>query len=92
MGHVIDKDGRRPDPKRAATTKNMQAPDNIASLQSFVGLANYYQIFISNMDDLCATPQWIVKKRPALGLDSRMPGGIWKNKEKTDVRPISYPL
>ena len=34
--------------------KDMAAPDNIASLQSILGLANYYQIFISNMHGLCS--------------------------------------
>ena len=53
LGHIIDKDGRRSDPERATTIEDMSAPDNIASLQSFLGLANYYQIFIQNMHDLC---------------------------------------
>ena len=39
--HIIDKDGRKPDPERAAAIKDMAAPDNIASLQSFLVLANY---------------------------------------------------
>ena len=36
LGHIIDKDGRRPDPKRVAAIKDILAPDNIASLQSFL--------------------------------------------------------
>ena len=54
LGHIIDKDGRRPDPERATPIKDMPAPDNIASLQSFLGLANYYQLLISNIRDLRA--------------------------------------
>ena len=54
LGHIIDKDGRRPGPERAAAIKDMPVPDNIASLQSFQGQANYYLIFISNMHDLHA--------------------------------------
>ena len=49
LGHIIDKDRRRPDPEQTTAIKDMPAPDNIASLQSFLGLANYYQIFKSNM-------------------------------------------
>ena len=52
LDHIIDKDGRRPDPEQAAAIKDMLAPNNIASLQSLVELANYYQIFISNMHHL----------------------------------------
>ena len=46
LGHIIDKDGRRPDPERATAIKDMPAPDNVTTLQSFLGLANYYQSFI----------------------------------------------
>ena len=46
LGHIIDKDGRRLDPERATAIKDMSAPDNVAILQSFLGLANHYQSFI----------------------------------------------
>ena len=46
LGHIIDKDGRSPDPERARAIKDMPAPDNVTALQSFLGLANYYQSFI----------------------------------------------
>ena len=62
LRHIIDKDGRRPDPERAAAIKDMLALDNIASLQSFLGLANYYQIFMSNMYDLRAPFDELLKK------------------------------
>ena len=39
--YIINKDRRPPDPKRAAAIK-----DNVTTLQSFLGLANYYQSFI----------------------------------------------
>ena len=65
MGHIIDKYGRIPDPERAAAIKDMLVPDNIASLLSFLGLANYYQIFISNMHDLHAHLNELLKKTSA---------------------------
>ena len=49
MGHIINKNSRWPDPDRATVIKDMPAPDNIQALQSFFGLANFYQIFIENM-------------------------------------------
>ena len=54
LGHIIDKDGRRPDPERATDIKHMPYPDNVTTLQSFLGLANYYQSFMKNMHDLRA--------------------------------------
>ena len=60
LGH-IDKDGRRPDPERATTIKDMPAPDNV-TLQSFLGLANCYQSFIKNLHDLSAPLNELLKK------------------------------
>ena len=48
LGQIIDKNGRRPDPRRSIAIKNMSEPHNITTLQSFLGLANYYQYFIPN--------------------------------------------
>ena len=42
LGHIINKDGRRPDPDRATAIKDMPAPDNVQAQQSFLGLANFY--------------------------------------------------
>ena len=54
LGHIIDKDGRRPDPERATAVKDTPASDNVTTLQSFLGLANYYQSFIKNLHELRA--------------------------------------
>ncbi len=43
LGHIINKDGRRPDPDRATAIKDIPAPDNAQALQSFIG-----QVFIKN--------------------------------------------
>ena len=49
LGHIIDKNGRRPDQEWATAIKDMSAPEN--ALKSFLGLANY-QVFISKMLNL----------------------------------------
>ena len=87
----FDKDGRRPDPERVAAIKDMPAPINIASLQSFLGLANYYQIFISNRHDLRAPLQELLKKdNPRVWTAEYQE--VFEKMEKTDIRPLSYPL
>ena len=62
LGHIIDKDRRRPDPERARAIKNMPAPDNVTTSQSFLGLANYYQSVIKNLHDLRAPLNELLKK------------------------------
>ena len=63
LGHIIDKGGRRPDPEQATAIKEMPASENISSLQSFLGLANWYRMFIPNMHDLRAPLYEILKKK-----------------------------
>ena len=65
LGHIIDKNGRRPDPDRSTAIKNMPEPTNITSLQSFLGLANYYQSFIPKMYELRAPLNELLKKEKA---------------------------
>ena len=53
---------RRPDPSHANTIKNMSAPINVSSLQSFLGLANCYCNYIPNMHTLKAPLNKLLKK------------------------------
>ena len=62
LGYIIDKDGRRTDPERDTGIKDMPTPDNVTTLQSFLGLANYYQSFIKNLNDLSALLNELSKK------------------------------
>ena len=63
LGHIIDKDGRRPDLERATTINDMPALDNVTTLQSFLGLANYYQSFIKNLHHLRTPLNELLKKK-----------------------------
>ena len=62
LGQVINAKGRRPDPKRAESIKNMPIPKNVTTLQAFLGLANYYGIYIPKMHDLRAPLNYLLKK------------------------------
>ena len=63
LGHIIDKDRRRSDPERATAIKDMPAPDNVTTLQSFFVLVNYYQSFLRNMHDLRAPLNELLKDK-----------------------------
>ena len=62
LGHIIDKDGRRPDPEKSTAIKDMLAPDNVMTLQSFLGLANCYQSFMKYFHDLRVPLNELLKK------------------------------
>ena len=61
LGHIINRNGRRPDPECAAAIKDMPAPENVSSFQSFLRVANYYQVFVPNMYNLCVLSNELLK-------------------------------
>ena len=71
LAQVIDKKGKTPYPNRANTTKYMPIPTNAAALQSFLGLAHYYNSSILNMHILRAPLNHLLKK-DKIELDGRM--------------------
>ncbi|CAF1376072.1 unnamed protein product, partial [Rotaria sordida] len=42
LGGIINKNGKRPDPKRVEAIINMSAPKNVKELEAFIGKVNYY--------------------------------------------------
>jgi hypothetical protein len=54
LGHVIDKDGKRPSDSSIEAIQRLPRPQNIQELQAFLGKVNYYNSFISNLADKAA--------------------------------------
>ena len=62
LRQVIDKKGRRPDLAWSSAIKDMPAPTNSTKLQAFLGFENYYHVYISNMYELTAPLNALLKK------------------------------
>jgi len=52
LGHIVDKDGLRPNPQLVQALEEFPCPRTLKELQSFLGLANYYQKFIQNFSHI----------------------------------------
>ena len=76
LGFIIDKNGKRPDPRRVDAIKNMPTSKNIKELEAFIGKVNYYGKFISNFSDKCKLLNHLRKKNTPWEMNSRMSQSI----------------
>lgn len=52
LGHIITIEGLRPMPEKLAALKNYPRPENLKSIQCFLGMCNYYRKFIKNYSEI----------------------------------------
>ncbi|XP_055522374.1 uncharacterized protein K02A2.6-like [Wyeomyia smithii] len=62
IGHIIDKDGLRPDPAKTTAISQMPAPTNVSQLRSYLGAINYYGRFVKQMKELRAPMDYLLKQ------------------------------
>ena len=49
LGHVVSRDGRRPDPEKIEAIAEMPVPKDPKQLKSFLGMISYYSSFVPEM-------------------------------------------
>lgn len=64
LGHLVDKDGIRPDPQKTKAVKEFQPPRSVKELRSFLGLCSYFRHFINRFADV-AHPLTCLLRRDA---------------------------
>ena len=67
LGHIVDREGIRPDPENVKGINDMTEPKNLTNLQRFLGMCNQLNKFSSQLTDktkplrdlLCNKNQWL---------------------------------
>ena len=54
IGHVISKDGLKPDPDKVAAIKNMPKPTSKSEVPTLLGFVNYLSKFLPKLSDVSA--------------------------------------
>ena len=62
LGHLVNKDGVRPDPDRCKAVQKAKTPHNLRTLRGFLGLCNYYRRFIEGHSKIASPLHNLLKK------------------------------
>ena len=74
LGHIIDKNGVRPDPKKIIAVKEFPVPKTQKNVKQFLGLAGYYRRFIKEFSKIANPLNKLLKKDTPF---------IWIDKQQT---------
>ena len=62
LGHVISRDGVKPDPSKVEVIKNLKSPACVKELRSFLGLTSYYRKFMKDYSEI-AKPLYLLTRK-----------------------------
>ena len=62
LGHIVGRDGLKPDPGKVKKIKEMKAPKDVSSLRSVLGLFSYYRKFVENFSRIAKPMNELLKK------------------------------
>jgi hypothetical protein len=70
LGHIVSKDGLRPDPAKTQTVQQWPRPSSVKEVRSFLGLSNYFRRFIQGYAVLTAPLIRLTRKAIIWGPDT----------------------
>ena len=53
IGHLLSRDGVKPDPKKVEAIVNMETPSDVQAVQRLIGMAKYLSKFLPNLSEIC---------------------------------------
>jgi hypothetical protein len=62
LGHVVSREGTRPDPNKIDVVRRFPVPTNIANVRSFLGLTGYYRKYIKGYSKMAGPLFELTKK------------------------------
>ena len=62
LGHIIDKDGCRPDPDKVTAIADISRPTNITEIRQFSGMINFLSKYVPNLSTMMVPINDLLKK------------------------------
>lgn len=83
LGHLISKEGSRPNPDKIRILREFLRPVNIRSLQSFLGMANYFRKYVKDFSKIAKPLTQLLKKEQPF---------IWGDQQKQAFEKLKTAL
>ena len=88
MGHLISKEGIRPDPEKVAAITGMPKPDDKKEVERLLGMIKYLQAFIPQESDTTAPLRQLLKKGIGWSWHPEHDEALRKIKEALTTNPV----
>jgi hypothetical protein len=88
LGHIVDKQGIRPDPKNVEAVQTWPVPKNVHDVRSFLGLVNYFCKFIDHYSEIAVPLTNLTRKAYAWVWTGRCQDAFELLKQKLTKAPL----
>jgi hypothetical protein len=88
LGHIVDKQGIRPEPKKVEAVQTWLVPKNVHDVRSFLGLINYFRKFIEHYSEIAVPLTNLTKKSHPWVWTGRCQDAFELSKQKLIEAPL----
>ena len=88
MGHIVAREGIRPNKDKVAAIGNLSVPTNQKEVRSFLGVVNYYRRFLGDMAGRIEPLNKLLKKNSTFKISREVEESVAWCKEKLSTAPI----
>jgi hypothetical protein len=88
LGHIINCEGRRPDPEKVAVVNDWPQPRNVHELRSFLGLTNYFRKYMQRYAKIAAPLHHLTKTDVPYVWDEKCETAFQELKRKLMSAPV----
>ena len=92
FGHIVSKEGIKPDPNNIKVVRDFKTPNKVHDVQSWLGLGNYYRKFVKNFSEIAKPLTNLLKKGTPFIWDEKYDKVFTEMKQRLIEPPLlGYP-
>ena len=92
LGHIVSKEGIKPDPNNIKVVRDFKTPTKVHDVQSWLGLANYCRKFVKNFSEIAKPLTNLLKKGTPFIWDEKCDKAFTEMKQRLIEPPLlGYP-